>query len=99
MLPIYPHVVGEYVYSVNLFEYVQAALWNRMFYWMFFGILVVLGILKVMGLKYKALTNGSIVVHIVAIVFLALTREAYAGTIAFLLLVLKSLLILKSNNV
>lgn len=99
VLPIYPHKVGNHIYSVNLFEYVQIAVLNRYIYWLLFGALVALGTLKVFGVKCKVFTSISLFVHVLAVMLLVLTREAYAGAILFVLFVMKSLLILKTNNV
>ena len=98
VLPIYPHKNGEYVYSVNLLEYVQTTVLNRSFYWIIFGLLVILGVLKVCGWKCKFLTKISVFIHVIAVMFLALTREAYACVIIFILLVVKGLLLLKSKS-
>ncbi len=43
----------------------------------------------------KLITSISVVLSILTILFLAMTREAYAITMAFLLLILKAMLLLK----
>ena len=42
---------------------------------------------------YKFITGGSMVLSILTVLFLAMTREAYAVTIAFLLLLIKGILL------
>ena len=101
VLPLYPNTVGGYVFSVNLLMYTQTAVFNRIVYWMMFGLLFALGILKIIFAKVKmekpsrVATGFSVAVSIFAVLFLALTREAYAVIVAFLILITKGLLILK----
>ena len=99
VLPIYPNNIEGYVYSVNLFAYTQVTLVNHMIYWIGFVSLVVLGIIKVLLTKSerntKILTETSMVLNILLVLFLAVTREAYAIIVAFLLLIAKGLLLLK----
>jgi hypothetical protein len=65
-------------------------------------VLILLGIVKIVLVKrqaergQKTITDISLVFGILAVLFLALTRDAYAIVIAFLLLVIKSVLMLKS---
>ena len=97
-LPLYPRTVEEYVYSVNLFEYVETSSMNRWIYWILFVTLILLGLTKIIltkGLDKRStrmLTCGSIGISIFTVLYLALSREAYAASMAFLLLVIKGLL-------
>ena len=45
--------------------------------------------------KYKIVTDFSIVLHIIVVLFLSLAREPYAVTVAFLLLIVKVILLFK----
>ena len=98
VLPLYPKTVEGFVYSVNLFHYAETSEFNRMIYWGLFLGLVALGIVKLVitqlgtGKGQKAVTCTSMAVGIAAVIFLALAREAYAVTAAFLLLALKAVL-------
>ena len=102
VLPIYPDTMEEYVYSVNLFAYTETTSMNRIIYWMMFISLILFGGIKIILTKFKVermhkvLTNLSMIVNIFAVLFLALTREAYAVMLAFLLLVIKGIILLKS---
>ena len=43
VLPLYPNVVDGFVYSVNLFAYIQTTSLNRSLYWIMIVFLVVIG--------------------------------------------------------
>ena len=107
VLPLYPNTINGYIYSVNLFAYTEITSMNRIIYWGMFIFLIVSGAIKVILTKFniekghKFITNISMVFHILIVLLLAMTREAYAITVAFLLLVIKGQLLLKcikSNN-
>ena len=72
-----------------------------MIYWIMFSALIMSGVVKVVLNQKKLekgrnlITNVSIVLSILTILFLAMTREAYAITMAFLLLILKAMLLFK----
>ena len=101
ILPLYPNTVDEYIYSVNLLSYTETTPLNRTFYWLMFLSLIVTGIIKILTSKWKtdkissATTLISMILHILIVLFLALTREAYATIVAFSLLILKGILLLK----
>ena len=101
VLPLYPNTIDGFVYSVNLLNYTQVSEFNKLIYWIVFVLLVIIGILKVIMTRIKAkkgnkiLTEVSIAVSILMVLFLALTREVYAVVVAFLLLIVKGILILK----
>ena len=104
ILPLYPKRIEGYVYAVNLFAYTEGTVLIRLLYWIIFVVLIGLGITKVVLLKtekeenYKVLTDLSMGLHILTILFLAATREAYAVMVAFLLLVIKTLLVCKEGK-
>ena len=103
ILPLYPKTVGEYIYSVNLFAYTETTPLNRMIYWGMFAALIVCGTMKLLMAKLeiekcrRVVTDVSVGLHILAVVFLAMAREPYAVTMAFLLLILKGILLLKNK--
>lgn len=104
ILPLYPNLVDGYIYSVNLLSYTRTTSFNRLIYWIMFVTLIVLGGVKVLLNQMKIekgqriITNISIVVSIITVLFLAMTREAYAITMAFLLLLIKGILVLKISK-
>lgn len=102
ILPLYPNLIDGYIYSVNLFAYTQTTSFNRMVYWVLFVALIVIGGLKVV-LNQMRIERGREIItaistglSIITVLFLGMTREAYAITMAFLLLILKSILIFKT---
>lgn len=101
VLPLYPNTIDGFVYSVNLLNYTQVSEFNKLIYWIVFVLLVIIGILKVIMTRIKAkkgnkiLTEVSIAISVLMVLFLALTREVYAVVVAFLLLIVKGILILK----
>lgn len=101
VLPLYPNPINGYIYSVNLFDYTETTSFNRMLYWIMFLALVLVGTVKIFITQFelnkgqKIVTDISIVLSIMTILFLALTREAYAITVAFFLFVVKGILLFK----
>lgn len=101
VLPLYPNTIDGYVYSVNLFSYMETTSFNRLIYWIMFILLVVVGILKILLTKLhvtksnKIVTGISMGLSILLVLFLAMSREAYAIIVAFLLLVIKGIILLK----
>ena len=100
ILPLYPNVQEGYVYSVNLLAYTQNNPTIRLFYWLFYCLLIGIGMIKCVCTKrriekgQKILSVSSIGISIFCVLFLALAREAYAIMVAFLLLVMKGILFL-----
>ena len=101
VLPLYPSTVNGHVYAVNLFAYAETTVLNRFVYWAVFLLLVLLGAWKVFLVQrksekgQKAVTAGSMMLGVITVLFLALAGETYAVAAAFLLLVIKGLLLFK----
>lgn len=101
VLPLYPNMADGFIYSVNLLSYTQTTLLNRMLYWVMFSLLVVIGIVKLFLTKFgtekcnKIITGVSMAFSILTVLFLAITRESYAIIVAFVLLTIKGVLLLK----
>ena len=55
VLPLYPKTVEGYVYSVNLWEYVETAIYNRIVYWILFALLILCGVWQIWGRKNKVI--------------------------------------------
>ncbi len=104
ILPLYPNEIDGFVYSVSLINYTQTTDFNRVFYWAMFTSLFACGVLKIIIMKSdNKKTNEimliiSFVVNMVVVLFLALTRQAYAVVVAFLLLVVKGAIVLKRTK-
>ena len=104
ILPLYPNKVNGFVESVNLFAYTQIAPLNRLLYWVMFIFLVVAGVIKLLLTKFEIkrcsniVTGASMALSIFAVLFMAMTREAYAVVVIFILVVMKGLLLLRLDR-
>jgi len=98
-LPLYPSTVSGYVYAVNLFAYTQTTAFNRAVYWVLFIGLMLMGVLRIVFTYFKseklqsAVAVCSLVSGVLAVLFPALAGETYAVALAFLLLMIKVLLL------
>ena len=102
LLPLYHNLVDGYFYSVNLLHYVQNALFNRLVFWGLYLSLIVMGIIKITLAQLriekgqKPLTRISLGISILTVLFLSMAGETYAVSLAFLLLIMKVVLIFKA---
>ena len=101
VLPLYPKTVDGYIYSVNLWMYTETAAYNRMVYWILFLDLMVSGMIKILQTQLKTekgqktVTMCSVFLSIGTVLYLVLAREAYAAAVAFLLMIMKGLLVFR----
>ena len=101
VLPLYPNTIEGFIYSVSLLNYAETSQKNIIIYWVLFISLFVIGLVKIIVAKRKnekankLLQVFSIAINVFMVLFLALTREAYAVVVAFLLLIVKGVMILK----
>ena len=101
VLPLYPKSIDEYIYAVNLLAYTQTTLFNILTYWIMYIALILVGTVKIILTKIriqkgqKIVTVISMVLSILTVCLLAITREAYATTGVFLLLVIKGIILFK----
>ena len=93
ILPLYPKTVEGYVYSVNLWEYVETAVYNRTIYWILFVGLIICGIWKMLQRESKLVKRISMVLAIVTVLYLVLAGEIYAAIVAILFLLVKGVLV------
>lgn len=97
ILPLYPRHIGNYISAISLFGYSETTVFNQNVYWGIFTALMILGMIKIVMLQLKAVKGkkvlqiSSMVINIVAVMFLALTRETYATVLIFLLFLMKGL--------
>lgn len=104
ILPLYPKTINNHVYSVNLFLQSDLSSVSRAIYLSMFIVLILFGTVKIIVNQLKilkgrnVLTNTSVVLNIVVVLILSLARQAYAIVIAFLLLVIKSILVIKNRQ-
>ena len=103
VLPLYPNTVDGHIYSVNLFSYVETTAFNRLVYWVVFVSLIVVGVIGVLlttfrpGRNYKVVTGVSMGLSIMLVLILAMSREAYAIMVVFLLLVIKAIVLFRQK--
>ena len=101
ILPLYPNTIDGFVYSVNLLNYTQIAHHNKVIFWVAFVLLILVGVSEIVmtRLKYERsseiLMEISTVINVLIVIFLALTREAYAVVVALFLLIIKVAILLK----
>lgn len=101
VLPLYPYSADGYVYSVSLINYIGNTYPVRIIYWVLFALLITAGAVKLILSKkesqkvQKIVADISVAVNVVAVMFLALTRQTYAVTLAFLLLTVKVIILVK----
>ncbi len=100
ILPIYPNMVEQNVHSITLFKFTQFSTFGVV-YWAAFLLLVLAGVLKIMLTQLnirrleKGVFWGSMALGALTVLFLILTRQVYATTILFALLIIKGVLYLK----
>ncbi|MGO4972530.1 helix-turn-helix domain-containing protein [[Clostridium] aminophilum] len=103
-LPLFPHPVGSMVYAVSLIEYSDVSATIRLIYWILFAFLVATGAVIVVlnHFKCEKAKRGMIIlslgISIVTVLVLAITRVAYATSVAFILMTIKGLLLLKREK-
>lgn len=101
VLPLYPKRIDGFVYAVSLFSYTETTVLNRTVYGTLFLALILAGAVKLLltcrkaGKGRKTVTAVSVALGIVTVLFLALAGETYAVVVAFLLLLIKGLLLFK----
>ena len=96
-LPLYPYAVGQTIYAVNLLSYANQL--HRSICMLLFLALVLAGVAKILlicfGRKKKQgfLTVLSMALSSLSILFLTAARISYATAVAFILLMLKGILL------
>ena len=100
-LPLYSKPSNGYIYAVNLFGYVDNDAYIITTYWVLFVSLTIVGIVKILMAYFKfekakkAVDSLSIGLSVIAVLFLSMAKEPYAITVAFLLLLVKGVLLYK----
>ena len=99
-LPLYPKTVDGFVYAVSLIAYAETSAVNRYIYWALFLTLALTGLLELLlqrkaSEKQKPMKACSMILGIGTVLLLALAGETYAVAVAFLLLLVKGMLLLK----
>ena len=104
LLPLYPRVDGKTVYAVDFLTYARTAAFSGWIFAFLFAGLILTGAVKIGSVCGKTetaqplLTGISLCISIAAVLLLAMTRNAYATSLTFLLLVIKGTLLLKRSQ-
>ena len=104
VLPLYPKTVDGFIYAVSLLSYTETTQFNLYVYWVMFSMLICCGVLKLWLTWHKTLkgqkmlTALSMYIGTIRVLYLSFAREAYAVTVAFVLLMVKMMLIFKSEK-
>ena len=104
-LPLFPHPVDGMIYAVSLIEYSDVSSAIRLIYWILFVLLVAVGTVIVVFNRFKnekvkrAVIILSMGISIITVLVLAITRAAYATSVAFILMTIKGLLLLKREKI
>ena len=104
LLPLYPKHTENLVYSVNLFSHTDISQANLILHLIMFTSLVLLGVIKYIICYVKCekaqnlITVISMITSIITVLFLVITREVYASVTAFLLLLIKGMIIIYKGN-
>lgn len=104
LLPLYPRVDEKTVYAVDFLTYARTAAFSGWIFAFLFAGLILTGAVKIGSVCGKTetaqplLTGISLCISIAAVLLLAVTRNAYATSLTFLLLVIKGTLLLKRSQ-
>lgn len=99
ILPLYPNTVNGFVYSVNLFGVSDVSTVSKAVYAVMFATLILSGLVKLILTRINAekpnkiLTEISVMLNILTVLFLTVTRAVYAAVVAFFILVIKAVLL------
>lgn len=103
-LPLYPHRMEGYVYSVNLWQYIQCSSITKGAYGCIFLLLVLLGIGTLCFLRGKKqylvepTAKISLTLYGVLVLLFGFGREAYGVALAFLLFFVKIVGLIRYKN-
>lgn len=99
ILPLYPNTVNGFVYSVNLFGVSDVSTVSKAVYAVMFAALILSGLVKLILTRINAekpnkiLTEISVMLNILTVLFLTVTRAVYAAVVTFFILVIKAVLL------
>ncbi len=98
VLPLYPENIEGMICSVNLWDYTQIEMYNRVVYWVIFILMMMIGLVKVLDscLKWswckKNSTGLSFGLSVFSILYFVITKEVYVCLIMIFLLMMKCFL-------
>lgn len=102
VLPLYPKRVENDIFSVNFLEYTDISALNRAIDWGLIVGLIAVGAVKILLSRCKiergqaVLNTASVVISVLGVLFFAMSKEPYAVTVIFLLLMVKGIIFFES---
>ena len=103
ILPLYPNAEGGQIYPVSLMAYTVVSPLILTLYWTFIILLSSAGVVKILFTHFKAgkvqkgVTTFSMGLGILTVLLLVITREPYAASTVFGLLIIKTVLLFKQR--
>lgn len=103
-LPLFPHPADGSVFAVSLLEYSDVSADIRVIYWGLFLTLVMTGIVIVILNHFnlekskRVMIALSMGISVITVLVLAITRAAYATSLAIILTTIKGMLLLKREK-
>ena len=103
-LPLFPHPADGSVFAVSLLEYSDVSADIRVIYWGLFLTLVMTGIVIVILNHFnlekskRVMIALSMGISVITVLVLAITRAAYATSLAFILTTIKGMLLLRREK-
>ncbi|SEP54691.1 helix-turn-helix domain-containing protein [Butyrivibrio sp. TB] len=97
-LPLFPHTADGTVFAVSMLEYCDVSASIKVIYWVLFLTLVAIGMVIVILNRFnlerpkRVMIALSMGISVITVLVLAITRAAYATSVAFILTTIKGML-------
>ena len=104
VLPLYPENIEGMICSVNLWDYTQIEMYNRVVYWVIFILMMMIGAVKVLDyyMKWswckKNSTGLSFGLSVFSILYFVITKEVYVCLIMIFLMMMKCFLLVHATT-
>ena len=101
-LPLYGKLVGDYIYSVNLFQLTNNS-WIQTSYYITFITICLFGVIEIIFHFFdnekiqRAFMVSSLFMHSIAVLMFTATREPYVNSFLFLILLSKIVLLIRKT--
>ena len=101
-LPLYGKLVGDYIYSVNLFQLTNNS-WIQTSYYITFITICLFGVIEIIFHFFdnekiqRAFMASSLFMHSIAVLIFTATREPYVNSFLFLILLSKIVLMIRKT--
>ncbi|WP_022759701.1 helix-turn-helix domain-containing protein [Butyrivibrio fibrisolvens] len=97
-LPLFPHTADGSVFAVSMLEYCDVSASIKVIYWVLFLTLVAIGMVIVILNRFnlerpkRVMIALSMGISVITVLVLAITRAAYATSVAFIMTTIKGML-------